>query len=396
MSTSATQKQPIWIAHVDLDAFFASCEQRDNPEYRGKPVVVGALPGNRGVVAAASYEARVFGIRSAMPVSEAYRRCPDAIFLRPNMRKYADISRSVFDSLNRISPVIEKASIDEAYLEITGLTKLLGPPTHIGRLIKECIREASGLNASVGIGPNRLIAKLASDFGKPDGLTVVPLSEVEEFLSPMPVSVLRGAGKQTQKSFAALGISTIAELRALPVRQLAEYTGMRAAENFKRQAAGLGPTKISTHRRRKSISKERTFQKDSASGEWLRDELTDLARQVASTARRKKLAGKVIRLKVRYEGFDTYTRQVTLAASVNDERIIAARSWALFCNGDLPAKPVRLIGVGLSGLETADEQADLFADSGTRNERKILNLIDDVSSRFGDAKLRLGTRRNPK
>ena len=396
MSSSIPQELRRLIAHVDLDAFFASCEQRDTPAYRDKPVVVGALPGNRGVVAAASYEARAFGIHSAMPISEAFRRCPDAVFLRPNMQKYQDASQTVFEALNQISPAIEKASIDEAYLDLSGLTKLLGSAETMGRRIKQCVFDASGLTASVGIGPNRLIAKLASDFNKPNGLTVVPFNEVSDFLSPLPASALRGAGKKTQQVFGRLGINTIADLRSTPTERLAEHLGRSAAENFKRQALGQGSATVSTTRSRKSISKERTFQHDAQPDANLRSDLADLARQVAQSARQKKLAGRVIRLKVRYRGFDTYTRQITLPEPTNDERVIAAQAWSLFRDGDLPQKLVRLIGVGLCNWEAERGQGDLFADASSRDQRKILDVIDDVSARFGHTKLKLGTTRNRK
>ena len=221
-----------WIAHVDLDAFFASCEQREHPEYKGRPVVVGALPGHRGVVAAASYEARRFGIRSAMPISEAWRRCPDAVFLRPDMDKYRRVSRQVFQVLETMTPAVESASIDEAYLDVTGFEKLVGPPETIGREIKHRIFAETGLTASVGIGPNRLIAKLGSEYHKPDGLTVVSEKQVLDFLAPMPVSNLRGLGRQTQKVFTRLGISTVAQLRAVPLPLLQQELGENAADQF--------------------------------------------------------------------------------------------------------------------------------------------------------------------
>ncbi|MDH3512327.1 MAG: DNA polymerase IV, partial [Gammaproteobacteria bacterium] len=227
-----------WIAHVDLDAFYASCEQRDHPEYRQRPVVVGAQPGNRGVVAAASYAARQFGIRSAMPISEAYRRCPDAVYLRPDMQKYRQVSRQVFATLADITPVVEKASIDEAYLDISGLGKIIGSPEDVGRQIRRCIHQATELTASVGIGPNRLIAKLASEAGKPDGLVVVARDEVLAFLAPMPVSNLRGVGRRTQQIFDRLNIRTVAELRATALTTLKEHLGERAAASVHRQALG--------------------------------------------------------------------------------------------------------------------------------------------------------------
>ena len=186
-----------WILHLDMDAFFAAVEVRDDPSLRGRPVIVGALPGGRGVVATCSYEARRFGIRSAMPIGEAYRRCPHAVYLRPRMAAYAEVSRQIRAVLQRVLPVVEAVSIDEAYADATGLADLLGPPQEIGRRVKADVQAAVGLTASVGLGPNRLIAKLASDFDKPDGLTVVPPERVQGFLAPMPVGNLRGVGPRT-------------------------------------------------------------------------------------------------------------------------------------------------------------------------------------------------------
>lgn len=389
---SDTEKIDRWIAHVDLDAFFTSCEQRDYPEYRQRPVIVGAQPGNRGVVAAASYEARQFGIHSAMPISEAHRRCPDAVYLKPDMEKYQQASRQVFAILNDITPAVEKASIDEAYLDISGLEKIVGPPDTIGREIRRRIRDATQLTASVGIGPNRLIAKLGSEAGKPDGLTVIRPDEVLDFLAPMPVANLRGLGRQTQKIFDRLNIRTVAELRATPMATLKKHLGEKAAESFHRQALGRASDEIVTARRRKSISKERTFGTDIRDRHRLHDVLRELAADVGRTARRETLAGTVVTLKVRFEGFQTYTRQKSLPAPTNDERIMLTTAWSLFISGDLPDKPVRLIGVGISGWKEQDAaQADLFGLAEQKvHEQKILEAIDTVAVKFGKPILQVG------
>jgi DNA polymerase-4 len=396
MNTSA--KQAHWIAHVDLDAFFASCEQRDHPEYRGRPVVVGAQPGNRGVVAAASYEAREFGIRSAMPISDAYRRCPDAVYLRPNMEKYRDASREVFAALTTISPLVEKASVDEAYLDVSGLEKLMGSPQCIGARMRECIEEKTSLTASVGIGPNRLIAKLGSESCKPDGLRVIGPDEVLDFMAPMPVSNLRGLGKQTQKIFSRLGIHTVMDLRAFPQDRLVDALGARAAESFRRQAFGKGSSEIVPNRGRKSISKENTFGTDVTDHDRLHDTLLELAAGVARTARRERLAGLVVTLKVRFTGFETYTRQKKLAAATNDEREILRTACRLFLDSKLPRKPVRLIGVGLSQWATdAVIQTDLFEPAVEHEQdQKLLETIDDVAAKFGSGKLQIGMARKPR
>ncbi len=380
-----------WIAHVDLDAFFASCEQRDHPDYRGKPVMVGALPGGRGVVAAASYEARRFGVHSAMPIGEAYRRCPDGVYLRPNLAKYSEISQQIFTALEAITPAIEKASIDEAYLDISGLERVLGTPAHIGTRIKTLIRDATGLTASVGIGPNRLIAKLGSEFRKPDGLTIVPPDEVLDFLAPLPVCNLRGNGRVTQQKFAGLGIETIGQVREADTGWLARHLGRRAADHFQRQANGIASSHVETGSRRKSISKERTFQRDQTSPECLRDELRLLAQQVAATARRKQLAGKVVRIKVRFSNFETITRQRALRTATHDDRLILDTAWALFTAADVPARPVRLIGVGISDWgDAVDAQTDLFAEPARAQSATLLHTIDQVAERFGSGKLQRG------
>jgi len=386
------------IAHVDLDAFFASCEQRDYPEYRGRPVVVGARPGGRGVVAAASYEARRFGIRSAMSIGEAWRRCPQAVYLRPDIRRYAEISRTVFAALTAITPSVEKASIDEAYLDLTGLEKLLGPPVEIGNRIKAVIREAAELPASVGIGPNRLIAKLGSDYRKPDGLTVVQPNEVLDFIGPLPVSVLRGNGPVTQKVFRRLNIATCADLRRCDTAFLAQHLGRRAAIGFKRQARGVAGSRIVPGSQRKSISKERTFASDAADERFLRDQLAALARGVAATARREHLAGRTVKLKLRYHDFTTLTRQTRLDVPTQDERVLRAAALELLRRAALPDKPIRLLGVGLSDWAAPGDatQPDLFGSAPASAQRapQLLDAIDTVNARYGDGKLRLGMRRD--
>jgi len=377
---------------MDLDAFFASCEQQAHPEYRGRPVVVGALPGHRGVVAAASYEARRFGIRSAMPIAEAYRRCPDAVFVRPQMDRYRRLSRQVFEILTSITPCMEAASIDEAYLDVSGLEKLFGTPEVIARTIKQRIVEQTGLTASVGIGPNRLIAKLGSEYRKPDGLTVVSPDEVLGFLAPMPVANLRGLGRQTQKIFQRLGVKTVAELRAFPPDTLVKHLGETSAKRFRQQAFGIASDQVFTERRRKSISKETTFETDVREHSLLRDALRRLAADVARTARREDLSGSVVTLKIRFAGFETHTRQHTLSAPTHDERDLLTTAWQLFLSGKLPNKPVRLIGVGISGWNNDQPiQPDLFeAPVQHEDKQRVLNTIDNVTEKFGKGLLQVG------
>lgn len=381
-----------WVGHADLDAFYASVEQRDCPEYRDRPVVVGALPGRRGVVAAANYRARAFGIHSAMPIAEAYRRCPDAVYLRPDMAKYTRVSREIFQILGTLTPVVEPVSVDEAYLDLTGLEKLLGPPEDIGREIKRRILEGTGLRASVGIGPNRLIAKLGSEHRKPDGLMVVHPDEVLGFLAPMPVASLRGLGPQTQKVFSRLGIKTVSELRAIPLRYLEEQLGRNAAASFHDQARGIASAEVVPGRSRKSISKETTFEEDVRDQDILHDVLRGLAAEVAATARRESLSGSVVTLKIRFMGFETHTRQHKLPVPTHDERVILREAWALFLHGNLPCKPVRLIGVGISAWQQAESvQIDLFDQPRERaRDQRLLETIDRAADRFGKGILQLG------
>ena len=382
---------------MDLDAFFASCEQLEHPEHRGLPVVVGARPGHRGVVAAASYEARRFGIHSAMPISEAFRRCPDAVFLRPDIQKYLRQSRQVFQILETLAPVVEAASIDEAYLDVSGLEKLLGTPQAIGQEIKQRILAGTGLTASVGIGPNRLIAKLGSEHHKPDGLTVVSPEQVLDFLAPMPVANLRGLGRQTQKIFRRLGISTVKQLRVTPLPLLEQHLGKKAAASFHRQALGIASDQILPGQRRKSISKETTFETDIRDNTVLHDALRELAADVARTARREGLSGSVVTLKIRFEGFETCTRQHKRTTPTCDEREMLKTAWRLFLEGKLPNKPVRLIGIGLSDWkEEQPVQADLFVQPEQQEDNKrLLQTIDAVTEKFGKHLLQVGVSRKP-
>jgi DNA polymerase-4 len=381
-----------WIMHVDMDAFYAAVEQRDDPALRSRPVVVGALPGGRGVVATCSYEARRFGIRSAMPIGEAYRLCPGAVYLRPRMAHYAAVSARIREVFAGISPRVEPVSIDEAFLDVSGLERLIGPPEVIGRRVKGLIRDAVGLTASVGIGPNRLIAKLASDYRKPDGLTVVAPEQVRGFLDPQPVSVLRGVGPRTLPRLQRLGITTVMGLRKQPPAVLQAAVGSTLARHLLEQAHGLAAAEVYPDSVRKSISKETTFGADHLDRSLLYATLRELAAGVAAIARREHVAGGVVTLKVRYQGFETHTRQRRLARPTDSESVLLAEAWTLFERGRLPPRPVRLVGVGLGDLGPAvPHQPDLFetAAADAREQRRNATL-DAVNTRFGSGALRLG------
>jgi DNA polymerase-4 len=297
--------------------------------------------------------------------------------------------------LDEMAPAVEKASVDEAYLDISGMENIYTSPEQIGTSIRKRVFAATGLSASVGIGPNRLIAKLGSEACKPDGLKIVRQEEVLDFLAPMPIGNLRGMGKQTLRKVARLNISNVGELRNTSQATLESHVGKKAAANFIRQAHGIASSKITVDRQRKSISKETTFSQDVADKERLHDVLRDLARQVARTARHEQLAGRVITLKVRYAGFETFTRRTSLDQATDDERLILETASILFINGTLPDKPVRLIGVGISGWAAAErEQVDLFAKTdSSRTDQRILETIDKLTDKYGKPILQIGVSR---
>ena len=388
-----------WVMHLDMDAFYAAVEQRDDPALRGLPVVVGARPGGRGVVATCSYEARRFGIRSAMPIAEAYRRCPQAAYLRPRMEHYTAVAGRIRRELDAISPLVEPVSIDEAFIDVSGLERLIGPPAVIGALAKQRIRDTCGLTASVGIGPNRLIAKLASEYRKPDGLTVVAPPEVQAFLDPQPVAVLRGVGTRTLPRLQRLGIQSVADLRRRSLTELQRHLGARLAADLHAQAHGIAASDVVPQVPRKSISKETTFAADQTDAALLHARLRALAGEVAQTARAGGVAGGVVTLKVRYAGFVTHSRQRRLAAPTDSARVLLAQAWHLFERSGLPQARVRLIGIGLAALSRPQpcaqpRQQDLFeaADAPVRDARLAVTL-DAVNTRFGDGTLGFGQAR---
>jgi DNA polymerase-4 len=386
------------VMHVDLDAFYAAIEQRDHPQWRGVPVVVGAQPGKRGVVATCSYEARRYGVHSAMPISEASRRLPpETVYVRPHMEDYARVSRQVMAALESISPVVEKVSIDEAYLDVSGLERLVGPPDVIGRRAKAAIREAVALTASVGIGPNRLIAKLASDYRKPDGLTLVPPENVRAFLDPMPLTVLRGVGAKTAPRLQRMGLETVADVGRLPLEELRRRLGAQAGTHVYRQARGLADNHVFPGTERKSISKETTFNEDVADAEVLRDTLRWAAQEVGFLVRHEGRSGTVVTLKIRFRPFETHTRSRTLPVPTASDGDLFRAAWALFQSEPWAGKPVRLIGLGLSGWEAEGAvQQDLFGtdarDSNPQDQR-LDETLDAIRRKFGKGYLQRGLGR---
>ena len=386
------------IMHLDLDAFYAAVEQRDRPQWRGVPLVVGAMPGARGVVATCSYEARRYGVHSAMPISEAVHRLPrETVYVRPDMARYAQVSGQIMDALAALSPVVEQVSIDEAYLDVSGLEGLFGPPELIGQRAKAAIRDSVGLTASVGLGPNRLIAKLASDLRKPDGLTVVPPEQVQGFLDPMPVSVLRGVGAKTAPRLERLGLRTVADVRRLPLERLRHHLGARAGTQIHLQSHGIADDRVHPASARKSISKETTFAADVSDPQQLRATLRWAAQEVGYLARRAALLGTVVTLKIRLHPFETHTRSRTLAVPTASDTELFSTAWGLLEATPWVGRPVRLLGLGLSGWESdTGRQGDLFDGQPPRPQEaqdRLDATLDAIRDRFGQGTIQRGLNR---
>lgn len=375
------------IVHVDLDAFFAAVETLLHPEYRGKPLVVGADPtARRGVVATCSYEARQYGIRSAMPMREAVRLCPHAIFVQPNRERYAHYSRLFHQTLKTFSPLVEPLSVDEAFVDMTGCGHFYPSAAAMGAAIKECVRAATGLTASVGIGPNKFVAKLASDSGKPDGLVVVTPDEVHRFLAPLPVERLWGVGPKSAARLRRLGLKTIQDVRERGRNWLRAHFGAQTAEQLYRLACGVDDRPVQPPGAPKSISRECTFDTDLADPALLRRHFARLAADVGARLRAQGLWAGVVAVKVRYPDFATRTRQRTLAAPLQHDDGIFHAALELW-HGLAPSRPVRLIGVAASDLRS-EKQESLF-NQDERSQR-ISETIDWVNQKLGTRALRRG------
>jgi len=348
-----------------MDCFYAAVHMRDDPSLQGKPVVIGGRPESRGVVAAASYEVRRFGVHSAMPSSRARRLCPDAIFIPPDFRRYSRESEKIFAIYHEFTPLVQAVSIDEAYLDVTDHLGEAGSATAVAKEIRRRVREERGLTVSVGVGPSRLIAKIASDFDKPDGLTVVPPGKVQAFLDPLPVRRLHGVGPATEKALADLGARTVAELRALPVEILTERFGKhgRILSEFSR---GIDDRPVETHRERKSLGTENTYSEDLTDFAAMEEEVERMARELAQSLARGGFAGCTVTLKLRYSDFTTLTRSRTFAVPVYDGEAIAGCAKDLLRRTEARSRPVRLLGVTASNLvRERIEQLWLFAERGT-------------------------------
>ena len=346
---------PRKIIHVDMDAYYASVEQRDNPDLRGKPVVVGG-PGPRGVVAAASYEARVFGVRSAMPSSTARRRCPDLIFIRPRFDVYRAVSAQIREIFAEFTDLIEPLSLDEAYLDVTENKQAIPLATEIARLIRARIRQVTGLNASAGISYNKFLAKMASDLNKPNGQAVIPPARGADFVAALPVGRFHGVGPATAARMERLGIATGADLRAQTPEFLTRHFGKSGAWYW-RIARGIDLRPVQPHRARKSMGTEDTFLTDILDPAQARAEVAILAEKVWRHCADKRITGRTVTLKVKYGDFQQITRSRTTPAPLTGSGELAAAALTLLAPLMPPPKGIRLLGVTLSSLEDADEGA---------------------------------------
>jgi len=378
------------ILHVDMDAFYASVEQRDRPELRGQAVIVGGVAG-RGVVCAASYEARRFGVHSAMPTATARRLCPQGVFLPMRMKHYAQISQQLRAIFLSYTPLVEPLSLDEAFLDVRGCEGLFGPAQEIARRIKARIWAETGLIASVGVAPNKFLAKLASDHGKPDGFVVVPQDSVQDFLTPLPVARLWGVGAKGQKRLHALGIQTIGQLAELPENVVVGHFG-ESGRHLWRLAHGHDDRAVVPDRDAKSLSTETTFHQDIADRQVLRTWLLNLLEHLASRLRQECLHARTIELKIRSSDFHTWTRAQTLPEATNLTEVLWRFAAELFERSLSPEMmPVRLLGVGASRLARAGAvQGDLFESSLRERQTALDRTIDAIRKEFGNEALQRG------
>ena len=379
------------IIHVDMDAFFAAVEQLHHPEWRGKPVIVGANPKGgkgRGVVSTASYEARKFGIHSAMPISKAYRLCPHAIYVVPHGNLYSDYSKRIIEVLYHFTPAVEVLSIDEAFLDVSGSLHLFDSVENLGKEIKKQIWNQIGLTASLGIAPNKSVAKIASDFKKPNGLTIVLADEIQDFLDPLPITKLFGVGEKTRESLQNLGIHLVKDLRNYPDTYLESKFGEAGAHLY-RMARGIDNRDVQVYEEIKSISNETTFETDQTDSEVLSNTLLHLSAKVSHRLRKRNLKGKTVQFKIRFDDFRTFTRRKTLAnyTHLTDDiygvgRRMLEEFHPLHTDSSVN-RPVRLLGIGISHL--VDEKGTQISLWDIQNEKKLAlaKIMDQLQEKFG-------------
>lgn len=375
--------EPRHIIHLDMDAFFAAVEVLDAPELQGQPVVVGGR--ERGVVAAASYEARKFGIHSALPIVTARRLCPHAIFRLPRLGRYREISERIMAIFHQVTPLVEPLSLDEAFLDVTASLALFGPAARIARQLKEEIRATLGLTVSAGVAGCKLVAKIASDLEKPDGLTIVPPGTERAFLAPLPIAKLWGVGPTTREQLALLGVTTIGELCRLPLPLLEQKFGLHGLHLY-HAARAEDPRPVEASRGIQSIGHEETFARDLRDLSALRRVLLALAGKVGRRARASGLTGKTITLKVKYHDFSQGAKSVTLALPTHDDRLLYQQACRLLHKTKAGETPIRLLGLALSQLEdeNAPRPRSLFPEAGGEERRQpLIRALDTINDKFG-------------
>jgi DNA polymerase IV len=384
---SGAEVPPI-IFHVDLDAFYASVEQRDDPTLRGRPVIVGAAPGHRGVVAACSYEARRFGIHSAMPISQAYRRCPQGAYLPVRMDRYLEVSRQVMGILGSFTPHLQQISVDEAFLDLTGTERLFGPARQTGARIKERVRAETGLALTVGIGPNKYIAKLATNSGKPDGLVQVTAENAAAFVDGIALKDLWGIGEKTLARLTELTITSVRQLRSLPRPELGRLLGQGAAGFLASVAGGADPGIFSEEPKSRSMSSETTFEHDRRDRDGIHRVLLDLCQQVMYRMNDEGWKSKTVTLKLRFHDFTTISAQRTLRHWVTSTEEMIAVVRELLDARWTGSAPVRLVGAGFSGLLPVEsrDQGELFED-GFSKQAKVEEAVFRLKKKLGDGAL---------
>ena len=378
-----------YILHLDVDAFFASVEEILDPSLKGKPLIVGARPEQRGVVASASYAARAFGVRSAMPTAQALRLCPQAIIVPPRHRVYREYSARMMAILSEYSPLIEPLSLDEAFLDVTGC-KAQSSTEELARQLQERLEAELGLSVSIGLASNKLVAKIASGLEKPHGFVVVPHGKEAEFLAPLPVGKLWGVGQVTARSLHEMGILTIGQLARLPAAQLEAKFGRRGRDLYQ-HARGIDDSPVVVEREEKSLSREVTFAEDIGDMQVLRKKLLSLSEDVARRLRKRGLRGRTVKLKLRYADFTTLTRQVTLDVPTDLEQVIFDQALRLLEKAWNRRRKVRLIGVGVSKFEPETRQLSLFEEPGEEKAEKLRRLsqaVDRIREKYGDEAIR--------
>jgi len=377
------------IFHIDLDAFFVSAEQALNPELRGKPVIVGGDPERRGVVASASYEARPFGIHAGMPLSKARRLCPQAIFIQANFSRYREASHEFMEILADFSPCIEPLGLDEAYLDVTGYEEPYGSPRKLALAIKERIYKELKLTASIGIATCKVVAKIASDLCKPDGLLEVAAGGEQDFLNPLPVARLPGVGKKTEQVLKEMGIATIGELASLPLNIVEKHFG-KFGIVIHGYANGIDNRKVEALGESKSINKQTTFAQDTLEQHFLRASLHHLCEQVSAELRYQDKQARCVTLKLRYADFKTITRQVTLKEASNVSQVIFAAALQLLSKVlARKEKPIRLIGIKVSNLSGKERQLHMF-NTKTEKLGHLDKAINEIRRKYGSAAIKKG------